>query len=289
MNQRVIENDEEEPPRPQKASSTPQKSKIKEVVKEEENGKEAKQSLEEYNKSIEALNDKLFVKVDDICISDELVENSSDNIKPEEFEEDKDGDQNGYKILEESGSEGMLQETRSEESKEDHNKLEKEELKLEEETKISKRNSQKSNENRSKMKTKLDIDAEVGSNKDKNMKFEEIKETKMVKKRFDSEPDQEFLPQENVETETREGFIVNENFGTDFAERGGNKKLSYNSEAKSTRSEDKNEEKIKYVNSTNPTSETSSFQDSSVTSNYDGKFINSESKKKGSKNLEGGS
>lgn len=60
-----------------------------------------------------------------------------------------------------------------------------------------------------------------------------------------------------------------------------NKHLSYTSEAKSTRSEDKNSrKKTKCVNSTNPTSETSSFKDSSIASNQGAKFYSSENRNK---------
>ena len=54
-----------------------------------------------------------------------------------------------------------------------------------------------------------------------------------------------------------------------------------NSEAKSAKSEDKNTRgQGKYINSTNPTSETSSIKDSSITSNQEFKGFNSDSKMK---------
>lgn len=60
-----------------------------------------------------------------------------------------------------------------------------------------------------------------------------------------------------------------------------NKQLSYTSEVKSTRSEDKSSRnKNKNVHSTNPTSETSSFKDSSVASHQDVKVYHSENKSK---------
>lgn len=233
------------------------------------------------------MNDKLFVKVDDICISDELVENNSDNLKAEDFDEEKDDEPIAYQKLEESGSEELLQETRSEGSKEDQHKLDKEEPPNEEETMKIKRSSQKPSKGRGKKKVKLDTHVQVNSKGNNTMEIEEVKDVKVAKKRFDSEPDEVFTSPKNAEI--NEKFIENERFGVESTARVTNKKLSYDSEEKSARSDDKNEQKIKYVNSTNPTSETSSFKDSSVASNHDGKFINSDSKKKGGKNSEGGS
>lgn len=135
----IDETDEVEPPKPAKAAEPVSKIEEKKlgasnspVAGQEATNdqKEVKElSVEEYNKSIEDLNDKLFVKVDDPILSnsEDNNENVSDtNLKVDDYEEEKEAFTNEKKFEDFNQSEDFVQETRSEEGKEDQNRLEKE-------------------------------------------------------------------------------------------------------------------------------------------------------------------
>ena len=102
---------------------------------------------------------------------------------------------------------------------------------------------------------------------DKNVVLEETKQSSKMKA-WQSEPDETFGSPEELPNPGK--VIEHEKLLSDTTTSKLENQLSYACDAKSTRSEDKNDEiKIKGVNSTNPTSETSSFKDSSVNSHQD--------------------
>lgn len=240
------------------------------------------QSVSDYNKQIEDLNDKLFDKCDDLALSnsDENISEGT-HLKVEDYEEDKvDPESLGYQKLEDSDE--FMQESRSEESKEDQNRLEENSLNKDAlvEDKKEKRNSQKSqNQPRNKHHKKRGNNAK--NIEDKPVKLEEIKNSKYMKKRFESEPDEGFQSPNHAVNDMGDIYNTYDKHMGESSAKKSNKNLSYSSEAKSTRSEDKNtRNKVKCVHSTNPTSETSSFKDSSVASNQDNKVVNSATKMK---------
>lgn len=237
-------------------------------------------SVSDYNKQIEELNDKLFDKCDDLALSNS-DENLSEgtHLKVEDYEEDRiDPEALGYQKLEDSDE--FVQESRSEESKEDQNRLEETSLNKDTLVEDKKRNSQKS-QNHPRNKHQKKRGNKNKNAEDKPVKLEEIKHSKYKQKRFDSEPDEGFQSPNNAVNDIGDIYNTYDKHVGESSTKKSNKNLSYSSEAKSTRSEDKNtRNKVKCVHSTNPTSETSSFKDSSVTSNQDSKIINSATKMK---------
>lgn len=97
-------------------------------VRDNQTAKKSELSVEEYNRNIESLNNELFVKVDDLVLSNSdgnSPKNSDSNTnKGEDF--DKDGHTEEKKLEDLNNSEEFIQEIRSEGGKEDHHKLEKE-------------------------------------------------------------------------------------------------------------------------------------------------------------------
>jgi len=152
-------------------------------------------SIEEYNKDQEDLNNRLFIKVDDILGNkcEELISlKDEEPLKVEDFEEDKiilEG--SIHKKSEDSiNSAEFVQETRSEESKEDQNRLDdsfaKSKSKYAEEQK-EKLNNEKRNTLRNKKNKRKE--SKNKRKKEGSVKMEEIKEDNLVKKDSDSEPD----------------------------------------------------------------------------------------------------
>lgn len=230
------------------------------------------QSVDDYNKSIEDLNNRQFdEKVDELSNNEEQIENISESqrLKIDE-ENDKFDDSNASNLL--------IQETRSEEGKEDQNKLEEPEQKIHmkqvfQENK-PKRNSEKGKFVDSKIKSNRSKKANSKQTKqsktqlDQPVKLEEVKQNESLKKSYGSEPENEFQSSHQEDVDLQE--IYNDPSFANSSEKNLNKHLSYTADVKSVLSEDKNQnEGVKHVHSTNPTSETSSFKNSSVASNQD--------------------
>ena len=179
-------------------------------------------------------------------------------------------------------SDDSFQEIRSEEGKQDQNRLD--------DSALSKRKwveEQKTNYNldkNNKLQRNKPLHNQCKKNKKNkcqdSVKLEEVKTKQSYKgKDIESDPDDNSSSPINKEGLIKKN-INQDQYLIDCFDQNCNQPFSLNSEAKSTKSEDKNNRRqVKYINSTNPTSETSSIKDCSVVSNQDNKWFNSDSKK----------
>lgn len=175
-----------------------------------------------------------------------------------------------------------MQEIRSEEGKQDQNRLDDSKLSKRKWVEEQKEKYNLDSKNNKLQRNKASHNQGKKSKKNRNqnsIKLEEVKNPGFKLKEFDSDPDENFNSPIN-----KEGCIKSkanqDELTLDYFDQSCNQPLSLNSEAKSTKSEDKNSRRqVKCINSTNPTSETSSIKDCSVVSNPDNKYFNSDSKK----------
>jgi hypothetical protein len=279
------EDDEAEPISSAFNNKTPEKTLPKESSLQSTPGsKKNEQSVEEYNKDIQDMNDKAFDKADEIVLSNS--DENADILKVEEFDEVK-LDASDYKKLENaSNSEHLEQETRSEGSPEDQNKLENqgEKLVFVEDDQI-KSNNEKFNKPAAENAKKSPSKNPSEKLNDNKIIDKERTNKKNPQKRADSQPDAAVSSPTINKNVQRQNFTENQNFMTDVENKQTTKRHTCNSVVKGTRSAEKNKgKKGQHLHhSTNPTSETSSFKNSSVTSAQDTKVLASESKRKGQK------
>lgn len=174
-----------------------------------------------------------------------------------------------------NGFDDYVQEARSEEGKEDHKRLDEvssqsnkncnffnqENSDLGDKSKARwNRNSFKQYENKS-------------DDKERNpVKLEEIKQQDLRWDDSNSDMDDNFKSPTNIHVGVQNPYDKADLVLSCFDDRKWEVPVALDSEAKSTKSEESNTRgQIKYVNSTNPTSETNSLKESSVVSNQDNK------------------
>ena len=224
--------------------------------------KEPKESKEEYNKSIQEMNNRMFDDVEETTLSN--PEDNSDQPEPKKPSE-SDLKVEDFDPPQQPSPPSLIQETRKPAQKKVKTPPKQSPAQAPKSQKLSKKASgEKAHKEGQKKPKKKSVN-------EKNLTLEESKQANKPKA-WQSEPDDQFgspsglgkpkkiKEKEKMLEDTTSGKLENQ--------------LSYAWDAKSTRSEDKNDEvKIKWVNSTNPTSETSSFKDSSVHSQQEMKNI----------------
>jgi hypothetical protein len=172
-------------------------------------GDPLEQSVDEYNKSIEDLNNRQFdEKVDELSNNDEQLENISESQRLKV-------DEDNNKFDDSNASNQLIQETRSEEGKEDEHKLEdsiqKKKKKLVYQENKTKRNSENRKFVDPQIEPKKNIKANAKQTKQKNLqdnpvKLEEVKHNRKLKKSCDSEPDNGFQSPHQEEADLQDMY-----------------------------------------------------------------------------------